>query len=89
MTELRQHLFELVQGQVPGEVVTAAFGVFNPAIVIPAVDRGNFERVRELAALVESSHALTTTLDLDTLFVILILAVLATQLGPPLVPYRP
>ena len=27
-------------GQVPGEVVTAAFGVFNPAIVIPAVDEG-------------------------------------------------
>ena len=27
-------------GQVPGEVVAAAFGVFNPAIVIPAVDEG-------------------------------------------------
>jgi signal transduction histidine kinase/HAMP domain-containing protein len=30
------------------------------------------QRTRELAALVESSHALTSTLDLDTLFVILI-----------------
>ncbi|HUP85957.1 MAG TPA: hypothetical protein VM143_09855 [Acidimicrobiales bacterium] len=27
-------------GQVPGEVVAATFGVFNPAIVIPAVDEG-------------------------------------------------
>jgi hypothetical protein len=27
-------------GRVPGEVVAAAFGVFNPAIVIPAVDEG-------------------------------------------------
>jgi hypothetical protein len=27
-------------GQVPGEVVAAAFGVFNPAVVIPAVRRG-------------------------------------------------
>jgi hypothetical protein len=27
-------------GQVPGEVVTAAFGVFNPAIVVPAVTEG-------------------------------------------------
>lgn len=27
-------------GRVPGEVVTAAFGVFNPAVVIPAVQRG-------------------------------------------------
>ena len=27
-------------GQVPGEVVAAAFGVFNPAAVIPAVARG-------------------------------------------------
>ena len=27
-------------GQVPGEVVVAAFGVFNPAIVIPAVQEG-------------------------------------------------
>lgn len=27
-------------GQVPGEVVAAAFGVFNPAIVIPAVTKG-------------------------------------------------
>jgi len=27
-------------GQVPGEVVTMAFGVFNPEIVIPAVDAG-------------------------------------------------
>src|SRR5205823_12857709 len=27
-------------GQVPGEVVVAAFGVFNPALVIPAVDEG-------------------------------------------------
>src|SRR5918997_752433 len=27
-------------GQVPGEVVVSAFGVFNPAIVIPAVDEG-------------------------------------------------
>lgn len=27
-------------GQVPGEVVVAAFGVFNPAIVVPAVERG-------------------------------------------------
>ncbi len=30
------------------------------------------QRTRELAALVESSHALTSTLDLDTLFIILI-----------------
>jgi hypothetical protein len=29
-----------VLGQVPGEVVTAAFGVFNPAVVVPAVDAG-------------------------------------------------
>jgi hypothetical protein len=27
-------------GQVPGEVVTAAFGVFNPDVVVPAVDEG-------------------------------------------------
>jgi hypothetical protein len=27
-------------GQVPGEVVVAAFGVFNPALIVPAVDRG-------------------------------------------------
>jgi len=27
-------------GQVPGEVVTATFGVFNPAVVIPAVSEG-------------------------------------------------
>jgi hypothetical protein len=29
-----------VLGQVPGEVVAAAFGVFNPAVVIPAVNWG-------------------------------------------------
>jgi hypothetical protein len=29
-----------VMGQVPGEVVAAAFGVFNPAVVVPLVDRG-------------------------------------------------
>lgn len=29
-----------VMGQVPGEVVAAAFAVFNPAIVIPAVAKG-------------------------------------------------
>lgn len=29
-----------VMGQVPGEVVTAAFAVFNPAIVIPSVTHG-------------------------------------------------
>ena len=29
-----------VMGQVPGEVVAAAFGVFNPAIVVPAVAAG-------------------------------------------------
>ncbi|HXQ60619.1 MAG TPA: hypothetical protein VN799_10980 [Acidimicrobiales bacterium] len=29
-----------VMGQVPGELVAAAFGVFNPAVVIPAVTRG-------------------------------------------------
>lgn len=29
-----------VMGQVPGEVVAAAFAVFNPAAVIPAVDQG-------------------------------------------------
>lgn len=29
-----------VMGQVPGEVVAAAFAVFNPAIVIPAVTKG-------------------------------------------------
>ena len=29
-----------VMGQVPGEVVAAAFGVFNPAVVVPAVTRG-------------------------------------------------
>jgi len=29
-----------VLGQVPGEVVAAAFGVFNPAAVVPAVTRG-------------------------------------------------
>ena len=27
-------------GQVPGEVVVAAFGVFNPALIIPEVERG-------------------------------------------------
>ena len=27
-------------GQVPGEVVAAAFGVFNPAVVVPAVTYG-------------------------------------------------
>ncbi len=29
-----------VMGQVPGEVVAAAFGVFNPEVVVPAVDHG-------------------------------------------------
>lgn len=29
-----------VMGQVPGEVVAAAFGVFNPAVVVPAVTTG-------------------------------------------------
>lgn len=29
-----------VMGQVPGEVVAAAFGVFNPEIVVPCVDLG-------------------------------------------------
>ena len=29
-----------ILGQVPGEVVAAAFGVFNPEVVIPAVRRG-------------------------------------------------
>ncbi len=29
-----------VLGQVPGEVVAAAFGVFNPAVVVPAVAHG-------------------------------------------------
>src|SRR3954451_13899654 len=29
-----------VMGQVPGEVVAAAFGVFNPAVVVPMVDAG-------------------------------------------------
>jgi hypothetical protein len=29
-----------VMGQVPGELVAAAFGVFNPAVVVPAVTRG-------------------------------------------------
>lgn len=29
-----------VMGQVPGEVVSAAFGVFNPAVVVPAVAYG-------------------------------------------------
>lgn len=29
-----------VMGQVPGELVAAAFGVFNPAIVVPAVEAG-------------------------------------------------
>src|SRR3954447_19395913 len=29
-----------VMGQVPGELVAAAFGVFNPEIVIPAVSAG-------------------------------------------------
>jgi hypothetical protein len=27
-------------GQVPGELVAATFGVFNPAVVVPCVDRG-------------------------------------------------
>src|SRR5262249_9239303 len=27
-------------GQVPGEVVVAAFGVFNPALIIPHVEQG-------------------------------------------------
>ena len=29
-----------VMGQVPGQVVAAAFGVFNPAVVVPAVEHG-------------------------------------------------
>jgi hypothetical protein len=29
-----------VMGQVPGQVVTATFAVFNPAVVIPAVEQG-------------------------------------------------
>jgi hypothetical protein len=29
-----------VMGQVPGELIAAAFGVFNPEIVVPAVDAG-------------------------------------------------
>ncbi len=29
-----------VMGEVPGEVVAAAFGVFNPAVVVPSVDSG-------------------------------------------------
>ena len=29
-----------VMGQVPGEVVAATFGVFNPAVVVPAVAHG-------------------------------------------------
>jgi hypothetical protein len=29
-----------VMGQVPGEVIAAAFGVFNPAVVVPLVARG-------------------------------------------------
>lgn len=29
-----------VMGQVPGELIAAAFGVFNPAVVVPAVDAG-------------------------------------------------
>jgi hypothetical protein len=29
-----------VMGQVPGELVAAAFGVFNPAVVVPAVTHG-------------------------------------------------
>lgn len=29
-----------VMGQVPGEVVASTFGVFNPAVVVPAVARG-------------------------------------------------
>jgi hypothetical protein len=39
-------------GQVPGEVVAAAFGVFNPAVVVPMVERGwtisNAARLDEL-----------------------------------------
>jgi len=29
-----------IMGRVPGQVVAAAFGVFNPAVVVPAVTRG-------------------------------------------------
>lgn len=29
-----------ILGQVPGQVVASAFGVFNPAVVVPAVERG-------------------------------------------------
>src|SRR6478735_7610220 len=29
-----------VMGQVPGELIAAAFAVFNPAVVVPAVDYG-------------------------------------------------
>ncbi len=29
-----------VMGQVPGELIAAAFGVFNPAVVVPAVEYG-------------------------------------------------
>ena len=39
-------------GQVPGAVVAAAFGVFNPAIVVPSVERGY--QVTTAAALVEA-----------------------------------
>ena len=39
-------------GQVPGEVVVAAFGVFNPALVVPAVERG--WRIADRAAVLDA-----------------------------------
>lgn len=49
-----------VMGQVPGEVVSAAFGVFNPAVVVPAVaygwtltDAATVERARTAGAVAQ------------------------------------
>jgi hypothetical protein len=46
-------------GQVPGEVVTAAFGVFTPAIVVPAVTQGwaTTDRDSVLAARLDGQRA--------------------------------
>jgi hypothetical protein len=46
-------------GQVPGEIVTAAFGVFTPAIVVPAVTQGwaTTDRESVLAARLDGQRA--------------------------------
>jgi hypothetical protein len=49
-------------GQVPGEVVVAAFGVFNPALIIPEVERGWRTASRD-AILAARSKGTTASLE--------------------------